>query len=64
MHVIFMPFMIDIKQTNKKKVIVFLFVEKQILHFTIILHFLNITLKYIFLHIIYINKCPLYHCLT
>ena len=56
--------MIDIKQTNKKKVIVFLFVEKQILHFTIILHFLNITLKYIFLHIIYINKCPLYHCLT
>ena len=59
-----MLFMIDIKQTNKKKVIVFLFVEKQILNFTIILHFLNITLKYIFLHIIYINKCPLYHCLT
>ena len=58
-----MPFMIDIKQTNKKKVIVFLFVEKQIFHFTIILHFLNITLTYIFLHIIYINKCPLYHCL-
>ena len=38
MHVIFMPLMIDIKQTNKQKVIIFLFVEKQILHFTIILH--------------------------
>ena len=60
-----MPFMIDIKQTNKQtKSDSFLFVEKQIFHFTIILHFLNITLKYIFLHIIYINKCPLYHCLT
>ena len=33
-----MPLMIDIKQTNKQKVIIFLFVEKQILHFTIILH--------------------------
>ena len=33
-----MPFMIDIKQTNKKKVIIFLFVEKQIVHFTFILH--------------------------
>ena len=32
-----MPLMIDIKQTNKQKVIIFLFVEKQILHFTIIL---------------------------
>ena len=33
-----MPLMIDIKQTNKQKVIIFLFVEKQILYFTIILH--------------------------
>ena len=50
MHVIFVPLMIDIKQTNKQKVIIFLFVEKQILHFTIILHiFLTLSLNLYFL---------------
>ena len=53
MHVIFMPLMIDIKQTNKQTknlVIIFLFVEKQILHFTIILHiFLTLSSNLYFL---------------